>query len=55
VIGEADEAEPALPGMELDDDQIRSRKVAEQVSELIRSNPNDAASLLRRWAANEDA
>ena len=54
VIGEVDESEPALAGVELGEDQIRGRKIAEQVSELIRNRPTDAAGLVGRWVRSEE-
>ncbi len=54
VIGEADESDTALPGMELDEDEMRSRKIAEQVGEMVKSNPADAATLIKRWASHEE-
>jgi flagellar M-ring protein FliF len=49
IIGEAEELDAALTGLELDESQIRSRKLTEQVEDLVKSNPNEAASLISRW------
>lgn len=54
VIGEVEETEPALTGVELDEDEIRARKIAEQVAEMVRGKPGDAAALLGRWARTEE-
>jgi flagellar M-ring protein FliF len=54
VAGEAGEFDAALPGMELDDEQIASRKVTEQVAEMIRNNPAEAASAMRQWVTQDD-
>jgi flagellar biosynthesis/type III secretory pathway M-ring protein FliF/YscJ len=40
---------PALEGVELDSDAIRAQQVIEQVSGLVKDNPDAAASLIKRW------
>ncbi len=54
MAGEAGELDAALPGMEVDDDQIANRKVSEQVAEMIKNNPDEAANVLRQWARQDD-
>ncbi len=54
LVGEADEADSALAGIELTDDHIKSAKLREQVEELVKSNPDDAALLLNRWIQSDD-
>lgn len=49
LIGEADEAEAALTGIELTDDTIKHQKLLEQVEEMVRSKPDETATLLNRW------
>ncbi len=49
VIGEADEGDAPLPGMELDEQQLRSRKLVKQVSDLVQSNPEEVINLVQRW------
>lgn len=49
LVGEADEADNALSGIELTDDVIRTRKLREQVEDVVKSKPSDAAQLLNRW------
>lgn len=49
LVGEAGEADAALQGIELTDDQMRTRKVSEQVAELVSEKPEEAARLLGRW------
>ncbi|MEQ9616922.1 MAG: flagellar M-ring protein FliF C-terminal domain-containing protein [Phycisphaerales bacterium] len=53
VIGEALEADAALDGLELTDEDLRRRSIAEQVSELVAENPGDAARLLSKWIADD--
>lgn len=38
---------------QFDEQDVRSRKLAEQVSEMVRQQPGEAAELLRRWAHHE--
>lgn len=53
MVGEADESESAMTGIEVGDDQVRARKLIEQVSEMVTSDPDSAASLIGRWVAEE--
>ncbi len=52
--GEAGEADSALPGMELDEEQLASRQVAQQVAQMVKANPEEAAGLLRQWVKQEE-
>jgi flagellar M-ring protein FliF len=47
--GEAAEDESALDGMELDEEQYQMRQLNEQVAELVRNKPEEAATLLKMW------
>ena len=49
LVGEADEYDAGMAGVELDDDQLKNRQVAEQISEMIKANPEEASSLLGKW------
>lgn len=51
MIGEAGEADAALAGVELSEQEIDRRKMLEQVQTLIRAEPRDAASILKKWIA----
>lgn len=53
MVGEADESESAMTGIEVGDDQVRARKLIEQVSEMVTSDPDSAASLIGRWVADQ--
>ncbi|MEM1109902.1 MAG: hypothetical protein AAGH99_14555 [Planctomycetota bacterium] len=54
LIGEADEVEASMAGLEVNEDEIRTRNLADQISEMIKSSPNDAGSLLGKWVQSED-
>ncbi|CAN5705335.1 hypothetical protein BH11PLA1_BH11PLA1_08930 [soil metagenome] len=53
LVGEADETQSAMDGIELDDDEIRHKKMLDQVQELVKKKPGDAATLLNRWVQTE--
>lgn len=54
LVGEAEESEAGMAGMELNEEQIRSRKMGEQIGELVKSNPAEAAALFNRWIRKDD-
>jgi flagellar biosynthesis/type III secretory pathway M-ring protein FliF/YscJ len=49
IAGEAGEGAAMLDGMELDDDTIKAQQMVQQVSTMVKENPEGAASLVRRW------
>jgi len=49
VYGEANESDAVLTGIELDDETLQSRKMVDEVSTMIKENPENAASLVKRW------
>ncbi len=49
LLGEVVESEPAMAGVEVNEADIRSRKIANQISELIRANPPEASNLFNKW------
>jgi flagellar M-ring protein FliF len=54
LVGEAEELESSLAGVELDENEIRSRKIAQQIGELIKANPEEAGALMGRWVRRDD-
>jgi flagellar M-ring protein FliF len=54
MVGEADEADAALAGVEMSDEELQLRKKVEQVTDMIKEKPADAARLIGRWVAAED-
>ncbi len=54
MLGEVDTAESPLTGMEMADDEIRHRKLTDQVTELVKGNPSEAATLVKRWMRKAD-
>jgi flagellar M-ring protein FliF len=53
VVGEADESETPLTGIEVDDSEVRTRKIMDQVNELVEEDPETAARLIKRWSSVE--
>jgi len=49
VFGEANEGDAVLTGIELDDETLQSRKMVDEVSTMIKENPENAAALVKRW------
>lgn len=54
IIGEAEAANEALAGIEVDDSQLQSQQMLEQIGVLIKENPGSAARLLNRWIEVEE-
>lgn len=51
IVGEAMEADSALAGLELTDDELKMRKMREQIAELVSEHPEQAAKVVTRWAS----
>jgi flagellar biosynthesis/type III secretory pathway M-ring protein FliF/YscJ len=49
LAGEVAMANSALDGVEMDDDAIRTQQVLDQVSNMVKENPDGAAALVKRW------
>lgn len=54
LIGEAEELESSMAGLEVNEEELRTRNLADQISEMIKSAPNDAGNLLGKWVQAED-
>lgn len=54
LIGEADESDTPLAGIELGEGEVRTAKLLEQVNELVKTNPEGAAKLIKRWVSVEE-
>jgi len=51
VFGEANQSEAVLTGIELDDETLQSRKMVDEVSNMVKENPENAAAMVKRWLA----
>lgn len=54
LVGEAGAADPVLAGIELTEDDMKLRKVAEQVQAMVKERPADAAAIIGRWVTAAD-
>ncbi|NLX05745.1 MAG: hypothetical protein GXY33_11435 [Phycisphaerae bacterium] len=52
-VGEAGQTEGVLQGVEVDEDTVRVRNMAEQVATLVKEDPDSAASLVRQWIVQD--
>jgi flagellar M-ring protein FliF len=53
IIGEADTEDMGMTGIEINERDMHSRRIAEQISELVKANPAEAAQLFNRWVRKE--
>lgn len=54
LMGEASVVEASMDGVEIDEEELKSRHLAEQISDLVLNSPADATGLLGRWV-NDDS
>lgn len=54
LIGEAEEGDSPLAGIELDESEVAAQKMLDQVKDLAKSNPDSAASMIKRWVTVEN-
>lgn len=54
LVGEAEESDLSMAGIELSEDEVRTRRIVTQIGEMVQSNPVESASLLRRWVNTEE-
>ena len=54
LVGEVEEFESSMAGVEVGEDELESRRIAEQISELVKENPREAGTLIKRWVNNDD-
>ncbi len=53
LVGEAEETDTAMPGIEIDDQELKTTKMLEQVADLVKTNPAGAAAVFNRWVTPE--
>lgn len=54
LVGEADESDTPMTGIEVGDSQVRVSKMLEEVGDLVTQNPDDAVKVLSRWISLEE-
>lgn len=53
LIGEADESDMAMAGIEVGEEQVKSRRMLEEVAKMVETNPDAAARLMKHWITSE--
>lgn len=53
LVGEADEGETPMLGIEIDSEQLKRQKMLQEVSDLLKSNPQSAVGVFNRWLTPE--
>ncbi len=53
VVGEADEMETAMAGIEIEEGSVRVQKMLEQLGEIVQSDPSGTSRVLNRWLQSE--
>lgn len=54
LVGEADESETPIEGIEVGEAEIKTSKMREQVGELVKKSPETAGAMLNRWVSDTD-
>lgn len=54
LIGEADETDTPMTGIEVDESEIRTQKMLDSVSEMMNTTPDTASKLINRWIAADE-
>ena len=49
VVGSAAEDNASLDGMELDEETVKSQRMVDQVQQMVETNPDSAANLVKHW------
>jgi flagellar biosynthesis/type III secretory pathway M-ring protein FliF/YscJ len=49
IAGEVGTGTGTLDGMEMDEESVRTQQMLDQVSTMVKENPDGAASLVKRW------
>ena len=54
LVGEVDESDAAMEGVEISEDEVRRNQMLEQINDMVRASPADAASLVRKWIRSDE-
>ena len=54
VIGEAEEGETPMAGIEVGEEDVRKQKMLESVSDFVDKQPEGAAKLVKRWLSTNE-
>ena len=53
LIGEADESDLAMAGIEVGEEQVKSRRMLEEVAKMVQKDPDATARLMKQWISSE--
>ncbi len=53
TVGDAEDLDATMAGVELSEDEVRTRKISGQIADLIKNNPAEAAGLVGKWIGME--
>ena len=53
VLGEVDDTDIVLDGIEIDKEEVRRRVMLDQIRDAVQAHPEESASVLRRWTRTE--
>ena len=53
VLGEVDDTDIVLDGIEIDNEEVRRRVMLDQIRDAVQAHPEESASVLRRWTRTE--
>jgi len=54
LVGEVHEAEASMAGVEVDEEELASRRIADQIADLIKANPDEAGGLIGKWVRSDE-
>jgi hypothetical protein len=54
IVGEADETDAPMMGIEVDENELKTNKMLEEIGELVQGNPQTAATVFNRWLTTEE-
>src|SRR5690606_31519488 len=54
LVGEAAADESVMSGIEVNESELRYRKIAHQISDMVKNNPEEASTLIRRWVSPDE-
>ncbi|MEE2906306.1 MAG: hypothetical protein VX527_00590 [Planctomycetota bacterium] len=53
VLGDVDDTDVVLDGIEIDNEEVRRRVMLDQIRDAVQAHPEESASVLRRWTRTE--
>lgn len=53
LVGEAEEGDTAMLGIEVDDETLKTQKMLEEVTQMVQDKPSETAALFNRWVQTD--